>query len=227
MKYGLVLGTGVAAAILLVRNLYVMFLLPDESAQGAIYRILFFHAPGAMIFMIASFFAMLGSIAYLWRRDMRCDAFASAVTEVGVPFGAVNLITGMIWARIIWGIWWAWDARLTFMLISELLFLSYLMLRRAIDEPTTRARSSAVLSIFTFPAVVITWKSIEWWRTQHPAPVLSIRGAEGAMDPRMESTLYWNLLALLLLGCVMLYVRMRQERMQRELDALRRHSHAI
>jgi heme exporter protein C len=96
-----------------------------------------------------------------------------------------------------------------------------------VEEPTERARNSAVLSILTFPGVYITWKSIEWWATQHPGPVLSMRGAKGAMDPAMEATLYWNLLALLLFAIVLTLLRMRQEEVRRELDALRREAHAI
>ena len=145
-----------------------------------------------MTFMFAAFASMVASVLFLVRRDFGADSFAAAVTEVGLVFGAINLITGMIWARYAWGIWWAWDARLTFMLISWLMYGGYLMLRQAIEEPTQRARFSAVLSILTFPGVVITYKAIDWWRTQHPGPVLSIRGAKGGMDPAMEKTLMLN-----------------------------------
>jgi heme exporter protein C len=113
------------------------------------------------------------------------------------------------------------------MLISWLMYGGYLMLRQAIDEPTQRARFAAVLSILTFPGVIITWKAIEWWRTQHPGPVLSIRGAEGAMDPAMEAALWWNVLAVILFAVVMVAVRMRQEGLRRELDGLRREAHAL
>jgi heme exporter protein C len=167
------------------------------------------------------------SYLILDRKDTRYDALAASATEVGLAFGVINLLTGMVWARIIWGIWWAWDARLTFMLISCLMYGGYLMLRSAIDEPTQRGRSAAVLSILTFPGVIITWKAIDWWRTQHPGPVLSIRGAEGAMDPAMEATLYLNFLAVLLFAIVLLAVRTRQERMRVELDGLRREAHAL
>lgn len=228
MREKLLFGTGAAGIALLLYNLHNILLnLPDEAAQGAVYRIIFFHVPAAFIFMIAAFSSMVGSVTYLVRKDFRFDAFAASATEVGLAFGAINLITGMIWARYAWGIWWAWDARLTFMLISWLMYGGYLMLRQAIEEPTQRARFSAVLSILTFPGVVITWKAIDWWRTQHPGPVLSIRGANGKMDPAMEQTLMWNFLAVLLIAVVMLIVRIRQERMQRELDGLRREAHAI
>ena len=228
MREKLLYGTGAAASALLIYNLYTIFLaLPDEAAQGAVYRIIFFHVPAAATFMFAAFASMVASVLFLVRRDFGADSFAAAVTEVGLVFGAINLITGMIWARYAWGIWWAWDARLTFMLISWLMYGGYLMLRQAIEEPTQRARFSAVLSILTFPGVVITYKAIDWWRTQHPGPVLSIRGAKGGMDPAMEKTLMLNFLAVLLVATVMLIVRMRQEGVQRELDGLRREAHAI
>jgi len=210
-----------------LESVHIFIQLPDESAQGAIYRIIFFHVPAAFTFMIGAFASMVASVLFLARKDFRYDAFAASVTEISLAFGAVNLLTGMIWARVIWGIWWAWDARLTFMLISWLMYAGYLMLRQAIDEPTQRARLAAVLSILTFPAVVITFKAIDWWRTQHPGPVLSIRGAKGGMDPAMESTLWWNVFAILLFAVVLLAVRMRQEGMRRELDGLRREAHAI
>jgi heme exporter protein C len=106
------------------------------------------------------------------------------------------------------------------------MYAGYLMLRRAVDEPTERARNSAVLSIFIFPGVYITWKSIEWWRTQHPGPVLSIRSG-GGMAPGMESPIYINLLALLCLAAVLAMLRYNQEKRRRELDSLRRTVHAI
>ena len=226
MREKLMYGFGAFAAILIVRNLYEMFMhLPDEALQGAIYRIIFFHVPAAFTFMLGAFASLVASVLFLTKKDFRYDAFAAAVSVVALVFGAINLVTGMIWARVIWGIWWAWDARLTFMLISWLMYGGYLMLRQAIEEPTQRARFAAVLSVLTFPGVVITWKAIDWWRTQHPGPVLSIRGA-GGMDPAMERALYLNVLAVFLVAAVMLFVRMRQEAFRRELDALRRLAHA-
>ena len=227
MREKLLYGAGAAGILLIVLNLYTIFVdLPDEAAQGAIYRIIFFHVPAAFAFMLGAFVSLVASVLFLAKKDFRYDAFAAATTEVALVFGAINLITGMIWARVIWGIWWAWDARLTSMLISWLMYAGYLMLRQAIDEPTQRARFAAVLSILTFPGVIITWKAIDWWRTQHPGPVLSIRGAGGAMDPAMERALYLNVLAVILVAVVMLAVRMRQEGLRRELDALRREAHA-
>ena len=217
---------GLAAALLLAFNLYTMFLLPDELNQGAIYRIIYFHVPSALTALLGFFIAMLASAGYLWKKDLRYDAVASTTIEVSLVFATIVLVTGSIWARIIWGIWWTWDARLTSMFVCWLLYAGYLMLRRAIDDPTQRARLSAVLSIFAFTDVIIVWKSIEWWRTQHPGPVLSIRNG-GGMAQGMEAPIYLNLLALVLLASMLVLVRMRQEGMRREIDALRRFAHAL
>ena len=100
------------------------------------------------------------------------------------------------------------------------------MLRRAIDEPTQRARLSSALCVFGCIDVVIVWKSIEWFRTQHPGPVLSIRTGGGNMDPAMERILWLNFLALLLFAISLVLVRARQEATAREIDSLRRLAHA-
>lgn len=218
---------GIAAGVLFARNLYVILLgLPDEADQGAIYRILFFHVPPFFTAATLYVTSAVASILYLTKRDFRYDVLAVSAVEVALPFAAVNLITGMFWARIIWGIWWTWDARLTWALISWLIYAGYLMLRTAIDEPTTRAKNSAVMSVFALATVAITWKAIEWWRTQHPGPVLSIRGSGGSMDPAMESMIYFNWIPFLLLAGVLLLIRMRQEQVQREIEGIRRYAHS-
>ena len=138
-----------AAAVLLAYNLRQMFLtLPDEAMQGAIYRILFFHAPAAIVGMIGYFVALVFSILYLSSGKFRYDSLAASIVEVSLVFSVVNIVTGSIWARIIWGIWWTWDYRLTSALVCVLIFAGYLMLRRAIEEPSQRARLSAALCIF-------------------------------------------------------------------------------
>ncbi|MDX1980118.1 MAG: cytochrome c biogenesis protein CcsA [Bryobacteraceae bacterium] len=228
MREKLIYLMGLAAALMLVRNLYVILLgLPDEADQGAIYRIIFFHVPSwftAFGMFVASGTA---SALYLARKKQSYDELAVATTEVGTVFVAIGLVTGMIWARIIWGIWWTWDPRLTWALITWLVYAGYLMLRRAIDDPTARAKNSAVLNIFSFTSVMITYKAIDWWRTQHPAPVLSIRGAGGAMDPAMEQMLYLNWLPMLMIAIILVMIRMRQEGQQREIESLRRMAHAV
>lgn len=225
MREKTVYGLSLLAFWLLAANVAVILLvLPDEVAQGSIYRIMFFHVPAAWTAFVGFFAALVVSVLYLVRKDLKYDAAAVALTEAGLAFGAVNLVTGMLWGRIIWGIWWTWDWRLTSMLICWLLYAGYLMLRHAIEEPTQRARISAVMSIFAFVDVPIVFFSIRWWRTQHPQPVV---WGGGSMDPSYWNMLFLNWLPLLLLGVVFAMIRMRQEQQQREIDALRRYAHAL
>jgi heme exporter protein C len=218
---------GLAAGLYLLRNLYMMLLaFPDEVAQGAIYRIMFFHIPSWFVCFSCSFLAGLASVWCLVKKDLRADALAVSLTEICLVFCALGLITGMIWARIIWGIWWTWDPRLTWAFITFVIYCAYLMLRNAIDEPSERARISAVVSVFACVSVSITYKAIDWWRTQHPSPVLTFRTGGGNIDPAWESLIFQNFFALAMLAGVMIAIRYQQEHEQREIDSIRRQLHA-
>jgi heme exporter protein C len=228
MRRNLLYVIGAIAAIMLARNLYnILMVLPDEARQDAIWRIFTFHLPAAIVSFSGFFIALVFSILYLWRRNLKWDAMAASVTEVSFALAIVTLVTGSIWARIIWGVWWAWDPRLTSYFICLLIYSGYLMLRRVIEDPTTRGRLSAVLSVFGFVDIVIVWKSIEWWNTLHPRPVLDFRTGGGAIDPAMQSAAWWNVFAIALLSIVLIAARMWQEETRREVDAMRRLAHTI
>ena len=227
MREKIAIALAAVAGVLLAYDLYRIFLvLPDDALQGPIYRIMYFHIPAAFAGMIGDFIALAFSILYLSTGNFRYDSLAASVVEVAVIFSTVNIVTGSIWARVIWGIWWTWDARLTAQLVCILIFLGYLMVRRAIDEPTQRARLSAALCIFGCVDTVIVWKSIEWFRTQHPGPVLSIRTGGGKIDPAMEHMIWINLIPILLIATALVLVRTRQEQTAREIDSLRRLANA-
>ncbi len=225
MREKLIYVLGAIAAILLAYDLHAIFMeLPDEASQGMIYGIIFFHVPAAITALLGAFVTAFTSIAYLITKNLKYDAISVSVTEVGLAFLAANLVTGSIWGRIIWGIWWTWDARLTSALVCWLLYAGYLMLRHAIEEPTTRARIAAVFNIFAFVDVPIVIFSIKWWRTQHPQPVF---WGGGSIDPAMRIIAILNLIALILLAVVLSLIRLRQEEVQREIDSLRRYAHAV
>jgi heme exporter protein C len=220
MRNKIIYSLGAIVALLFVRNLYVILnVLPDEANQGAMYRIMFFHIPAWWTAGLALIFSVVTSGLYLATGKMKYDAISVSVTEVAVAWLCVGLSTGMIWARIIWGIWWTWDARLTSALVCVLLYAGYLILRSSIADPTARARISAAFNIFAFVDVPIVWYSIRWWRTQHPQPM--------TLPPEMWSALLWNWLALILLMTIVVMLRLRQEEMQREIDGLRRLAHAV
>jgi heme exporter protein C len=204
-----------AAAVVLVRNLYLIFMvMPDEAAQGMIYRLLYFHVPAWWTAFLAVALSGIFSALYLIKSSWRFDAIAVSLTEVAVAFLAMGITLGSIWGRIIWGVWWAWDARLTSALICVLLYSGYLVLRRSIDEPSSRARASAVYSLFAFIDVPIVWFSIRWWRTQHPQPM--------QLPPEMWRAFLWNWLGMAMLTAVLALIRMDQEETERKLASLRR-----
>jgi heme exporter protein C len=214
----------IAVAGLLTYDVLAMVNLPPEKMQGAIFKIIFFHVPVAMTAMTACGVALIASILFLVTKNFFFDALAVSVTEVGLAFLAANLITGSIWGRNQWGIWWAWDARLTSALVCWILYASYLMLRRAVDDPTQRATFSAVFSIFCFIDVPIVIFSIKWWRTQHPQPVF---WGGGSFPADWWPIFLWQLLAMLLLGAMLTIIRLRDEESQREIESMRRMAHAF
>ena len=225
MREKILYGLGAVAALAVCHNIWKMLTgLPDEAFQGAIFRIIFFHVPAAFTSFLCFLVSLVAGISYLKTKKLNWDALGVSATEVGLAFGAANLISGMIWARITWGIWWTWDWRLTSMLICWLLYAGYLVLRRAVEEPTERARLSAVMSILSFAVVPFVFFSIKWFRTQHPQPVLY---GQGRMDTGYRAMLYGNWVPLLLFAFILVMVRMLQERRQLELDALRRRAHAF
>ena len=223
MKDAILFGLGAASATLIARDLLTMLSF-TEMNQGAIFKIIFFHVPMAITALCCALVAFVSSVLFLITKRFYFDALSVAITEVGLAFLAGNLITGSIWGRIIWGIWWTWDARLTSALVCWLLYAGYLMLRRAIEEPTQRATFAAVFSIFAFIDVPIVIFSIKWWRTQHPQPVF---WGGGSFSPDWTRIFLWQMLAMVLFGIVLTAVRLRQEENQREIDSLRRMAHSF
>jgi heme exporter protein C len=215
---------GAVVLMILVWNINTIAHLPEETRQGVVFKIIFFHVPMWAAAGTAVSVALIASVLFLFTRSFFFDALAVASTEVGVCFLTAGLVTGSIWGREIWGIWWAWDARLTSALICWILYAGYLMLRRAVEEPTQRATFAAIFSIFAFIDVPIVFFSIKWWRTQHPQPVF---WGGGSFPPDWTVHFLWNMLAMVLLGIVMVAVRLQQENCQREIDSLRREAHAM
>src|SRR4029077_11410785 len=124
-----------------------MYIAPTEETMGNIQRIFYYHVPSAFAAFACFFVNMVASLAYLKARDLKSDALALASAEVGVIFCSVVLVTGPLWARPVWGIWWTWDARLTSTLLLWLIYVSYLLLRRFSTAGQTPVLA-AVLSVF-------------------------------------------------------------------------------
>ena len=203
---------------------------PTEATMGNIQRIFYYHVPSYATAFTMFAVNLLASIFYLARRSApnaaAADAVAVSAAEVGVVFCTVGLMTGMLWAKPVWGIWWTWDARLTSTFVLWLIYVSYLMLRRlsAGDQAPTLA---AALAVFGFVDVPIVYMSIRWWRTQHPQPV--IFGEQGSgLDPSMVPALLINMAAFLCYGALVFWVRYKLERARQSLhEAQALHSLAL
>ena len=189
--------------------------------MGDIQRIFYVHVPSAWTAFLAFFFVFLGGVAYLFTKNLKWDRIALACAEIGTIFCTIVLITGPIWAKPVWGIWWTWDARLTSTLLLWLMYVSYLLLRDFLDEPARRATLSAVFGIFAFVDVPIVYFSIRLWRTQHPQPVLG--GGEGSgLDPAMLKVLLLSWGAFSILFVFLAILRVRLEKSRDEVQQLRR-----
>jgi heme exporter protein C len=146
----------------------------------------------------------------------QADAWALGSAEVGVIFCTIVLITGPLWAKPVWGIWWTWDARLTTTLVLWLIYVSYLMLRR-FSEGQQTPTIAAALAIFGFLDVPIVYMSIRWWRTQHPQPVIG-GGSGSGLDPAMWRALLYNWLAFMCLAGLYVWIRYSIARAEQEVE---------
>ncbi|HUI43432.1 MAG TPA: cytochrome c biogenesis protein CcsA [Terriglobia bacterium] len=205
----------------MVVALYMIFLYaPEELTMGEVQRIFYVHFSLAMTALFAYFFVFLGSIGYLRNRSRGADDFAVSCAEVGFVFCTGVLVTGPLWAKPVWGIWWTWDARLTSTFILWLLYIAYLMLRAYVSSPGRVESLAAVVGTLGFITSIVDYMAIRWWRTQHPQPVIG--GGEGSgLDPRMWLTVFVTWGAFLCLFFYLVRVRMAITRVRREVARLR------
>jgi heme exporter protein C len=205
----------VLTALLLVYALYqALVVAPTERTMGDVQRIFYYHVPSAWTAFLLFLVNLVASVVYLVNRNPKVDAVAAVSAEVGVVFCTVVLVTGPIWARPVWGIWWTWDIRLTSTLVLWLIYVSYLILRRFSESAQTPVLA-AVLAIFGALDVPLVYFSIWFFRTQHPQPVI---GGGGSLDPRMGRALLINWVAFLCFAFLVCWSRYRLENLRREVE---------
>jgi len=178
---------------------------PPDKEQGDVQRIFYFHLGSIWVSFLAFFYVFYASVRYLLSRDLIWDARGFVSGEVGLILSTIVLVTGPIWAKPTWGVWWAWDARLSSMLILWMIFLGYTVLRYYIDSESKRAPVSAVLGIVGACMVPFVYMSTRWFETQHPKPVIAGEEGSGIGDPNMVIALVLALVAfsfLYLILCV-------------------------
>ena len=182
------------AALLAIAGLYVgFFVAPTDAQQGEAYRIIFIHVPAAwmsmFLYVVMAFWAAIG-LAFNTRLS---SMMASAIAPTGALFTFVALWTGALWGRPTWGAYWVWDARLTSELILLFLYLGFMALQAAIDDPRRADRAGAVLAIVGVVNVPIIYYSVQWWNTLHQGASVSLTRA-----PSMASTMLTGMLLMAL-----------------------------
>src|SRR6266446_4344368 len=211
--------TGLAMLAALV---IVFLLVPTEREMGIVQRIFYFHVASAWVAFLGFFLVAGASAVYLWNGSRAADRLAEAAGEVGVLFCTLVLVTGPLWARPIWGVWWTWDPRLTMTLILWAIYASYLMLRAFGGEDETVRRYAAVLGIIGVLDIPLIMVSVRLLRGIHPAVITRNEGGSGLVDPWMRVGLVVSALALVLLAAWLVMIRMRTTRLAEEVAALRR-----
>jgi heme exporter protein C len=186
---------------------------PPDRDMGDLQKIMYVHVPAAWSAFICFFVVFVASVRYLWRRNERDDLVAAAAAETGAVLTALTLMLGSIWGRPTWGVWWAWDARLTSTAVLLVIYVGYLALRAFADEPEQRARWSAAIGILGALNVPVVYMSVKWWRTLH-----QLQSTPSTVDPAYAWGLRLNGLAVLAIAITFIMHRFRVALLERAAD---------
>ncbi len=196
------------AGLMLTASPFVIDTAPYEATMGLVQRIFYYHFPIAMTMMVAAIVCGIASGIYLFRRTERSDHVAVAAAEMAVVFGVLVMITGPLWARKSWGVWWVWDARITSTFIMWLVFGAYLLLRR-FGGAGSEVLAAAV-GFFGMALVPFIYWSVNMWRTLHPTT-----SVVPTLPVSMGIPLYycWVAFSLLFVGLMLMRVRLERSRL--------------
>ncbi len=203
---------GATVALLSLGLVFALWLSPPDAYQGEYVRILYVHAPSAVAAYTAAAVTCVFGALYLRRRQLKYDHVAQAGAELVVLFSGLTLVSGMVWGKPVWGVWWAWDARLVTTGLLFLLYLGCVLVRGLSDDPERGRSLAAVVGIVGFLDVPIVHYSVVWFRTLHQPP--SIGPGKLAMAPEMLFPLVLNTLAYLALVLYLLVERARLARLE-------------
>jgi heme exporter protein C len=205
MKRGLEIAAVVAIACIFAYAAWVgLVWAPPDREMGDVQRIMYAHVPMVQMMLLAGTINFVASILYLFRASWKTDAIAEASAELALVFGAIGTTLGAIWGRPTWGVYWAWDPRLTTVAILLVAYAGYMALRRFVDDPERRAVWAAVTAIIIAVDVPIIYFSVKWWKSLH-----QVQSNPRTVDPQMVHALRWNISAFFLVFIVFLIARYR------------------
>ena len=202
----------VIAALMFIRAPFIIDAAPYESTMGLVQKIFYFHVPAAITTFLSVFVCGIASAVFLVRRNRAADHVAVAAAELAVLFGLIVLVTGPVWARKAWGVWWTWgDARLVMTFVMWMVFVAYLLLRK-FGGPGSEVLAAAA-GIFGMVLVPFVYWSVNYWRTVHPKTTVI-----QSLPPEMSSVLNWCIYAFFVLYAALLLLRARLEASRAHLD---------
>jgi heme exporter protein C len=211
---------GATALLLGVGLILALFVAPPDYQQGEAVRIMYVHVPAAyMASLVYAVLAVASAVALIWRHPL-ADIAAEEAAPLGAGFTLICLVTGSLWGEPMWGTWWVWDARLTSVLVMFFLYLGYIALVHAFDDPTRGAKAGAILALVGVVNLPIIKFSVDWWSTLHqPASIVRLGG------PTIAASMLWPLLIMALgftlFFVTLLLVRMRSRLLAAKIRALR------
>jgi len=200
---------------------FALWITPSREAQGfEAVRLFYFHVPIAIVAYVAFGLTALASVLWLWPRTRRpaWDLLAGASAEVGVVFTALTLVLGAIWGKPTWGVWWAWDARLTTTAILFFLYLGYLALRRTGATADERGKRCAIAAIIAFVDVPINYLSVSWWQTLHQTGTVFNRRLNVKVDGSMALTLLLAFVSFTMLFGYLVFERFQLAELEEGLE---------
>jgi len=166
--------------------LLALVLSPADRVQGEAVRLFYLHVPTVLVAFLAFGVTALGSALYLWKRSQFWDLTAAASAEIGVVLTALAIVSGMLWGRPTWGVYWVWDARGTTTAFLLVLFLGYLAVRRLPGDPAARSKRAAIAGLVAFVDVPLVHYSVSWWRTLHQGPTIT------RLDPQIDGLMLFT-----------------------------------
>jgi heme exporter protein C len=219
VRFSRVAGAG--ATVALAATLVLGLAVPDTEQQGATAPLIAIHPALAWAAYLAFAVTAAASALYLWPRTRRLfwDLVAGASAEIGVVFTALTLVTGSIWGRATWGVWWTWDARLTLTALIFALYLGYLALRRVPAAPDVRAQRCAVAALLAAIAIPVNHFAVDWWRTLHQGRSFARPDPQSQLDPEHLTAMLVGFIAITLSFLWLLLERYRVEVLEERLDA--------
>jgi heme exporter protein C len=217
-------GLLVVSAVLMLAVLYLVFFwVPSDANLGVSQRILYFHVPVAILGLSSILVVAGASAIHLVTKNDKWDFLAYAAAELGTVLTSMAIVTGAIWAKPVWGVWWTWDPKLTLTLILWFTYVSYLMLRAYGPKGSQGARYGTVVALFGAINAPIVYYAAELWRTTHPNLVVGPAAESGSLPSDMAVVLLLSTLTFILISAYLLIERYSLKRSEAVVDELYQH----